>query len=126
MGILVSMSRCRPSHRVLESRHSLTQQTRQDNARFFDSLESVPNHVITQGLGTIREARHILLIVFGESKAEAIATAVEGPLAANCPASALQLHHHVSVLVDEPAASKLAHQEYYHDTFGRKPAWQRL
>lgn len=105
---------------------TLTQQTRQDNARFFDSADEVPNHVLTQGLGTIREARHLLLLAMGESKAEAIAAAVEGPVAAICPASALQLHPHVTVLVDQAAASKLAHRDYYQDTFGRKPAWQGL
>lgn len=105
---------------------TLTQQTRQDNARFFDSADEVPDHVLTQGLGTIREARHLLLLAMGESKAEAIAAAVEGPVAAICPASALQLHPHVTVLVDQAAASKLAHRDYYQDTFGRKPAWQGL
>jgi glucosamine-6-phosphate deaminase len=105
---------------------TLTRQTREDNARFFSSLEEVPDHVLTQGLGTIREARHLLLLAMGEAKAEAVAAAVEGPVAAICPASALQLHPHVSVLVDEAAASRLAHREYYTDTFGRKPAWQGL
>lgn len=105
---------------------TLTRQTRQDNARFFDSPADVPGHVLTQGLGTIRQARHLLLLAMGEAKAEAIAAAVEGPVAARCPASALQLHPHVSVLVDEAAASKLAHRDYYTDTFGRKPAWQGL
>ena len=105
---------------------TLTRQTRQDNARFFDSADDVPDHVLTQGLGTIREARHLLLLAMGEAKAEAIAAAVEGPVAAICPASALQLHPHVSVLVDEAAASRLAHRDYYTDTFGRKPAWQGL
>lgn len=105
---------------------TLTQQTRLDNARFFDSPGDVPDHVLTQGLGTIREARHLLLLAMGEAKAEAVAAAVEGPVAAVCPASALQLHPHVSVLLDEAAASRLAHREYYTDTFGRKPAWQGL
>lgn len=105
---------------------TLTRQTREDNARFFDSAADVPEHVLTQGLGTIRRARHLLLLAMGEAKAEAIAAALEGPVAAVCPASALQLHPHVSVLVDEAAASKLAHRDYYTDTFGRKPAWQGL
>lgn len=105
---------------------TLTRQTRQDNARFFTHVDDVPNHVLTQGLGTIREARHLLLLATGRAKAEAVAAAVEGPVAASCPASALQLHPHVSVLVDEAAASQLAHREYYSDTYGRKPAWQGL
>ena len=122
---------CRPTQQLgsssLASRtriKTLTVQTRRDNARFFDSIAEVPEHVLTQGLGTIMDARHLILIGLGEAKAEAIAAAVEGPVAALCPASVLQLHPHVTVLVDEPAAARLAHTEYYQYTFGRKPAWQ--
>jgi glucosamine-6-phosphate deaminase len=50
---------------------TLTQQTREDNARFFDSIDDVPMHCVTQGLGTILEARHLVLLAFGEGKAEA-------------------------------------------------------
>ena len=103
---------------------TLTDQTRRDNARFFPSPEHVPHHVLTQGLATIREARHILLIGLGEAKAQAIAAAVEGPLAAVCPASALQLHPHTTVLVDAGAASRLQHREYYQYTLAKKPSWQ--
>lgn len=103
---------------------TLTEQTRRDNARFFDSVDDVPHHVLTQGLGTIREARHLLMIGLGEAKADAIAAAVEGPLQAMCPASALQLHPHVTVLVDEAAASRLTHTDYYRYAVANKPAWQ--
>jgi glucosamine-6-phosphate deaminase len=103
---------------------TLTEQTRRDNARFFDSPEDVPRHVLTQGLATIREARHLLLIGLGAGKAEAIAAAVEGPFAAACPASSLQLHPHTTVLVDADAASRLQHAEYYHYTHAQKPDWQ--
>ena len=103
---------------------TLTEQTRRDNARFFAGPDDVPAHVLTQGLGTIREGRHLLLLGLGEAKAGAVAAAVEGPVAALCPASVLQLHPHVTVLLDTPAASKLAHTEYYEYTFGRKPSWQ--
>ena len=105
---------------------TLTQGTRQDNARFFEDGEAVPDHVLTQGLGTILSARHLLLLAVGETKAEAVAAAVEGPVAAVCPASTLQLHPHVTVIIDEAAASLLNHREYYLDTFTRKPAWQGL
>ncbi|KRE49517.1 glucosamine-6-phosphate deaminase [Arthrobacter sp. Soil736] len=105
---------------------TLTEQTRRDNARFFASQNEVPEHVLTQGLGTIREARHLLLLGLGEAKAAAVAAAIEGPIAAACPASVLQLHPHVTILLDAPAASKLAHTEYYQYTLGRKPAWQRF
>jgi glucosamine-6-phosphate deaminase len=105
---------------------TLTEQTRQDNARFFGSPEEVPRHVLTQGLGTILRARHLLLLATGVGKADAIAAAVEGPLTAQCPASVLQLHPHVSVLVDEPAAAGLARLTHYRDVYAAKPAWQSL
>ena len=84
---------------------TLTEQTRDDNARFFDSVDDVPRHCITQGLGTILRARHLVLLAFGEGKAEAVAGAVEGPLTASLPGSAIQLHPHATVVVDEAAAS---------------------
>ena len=79
---------------------TLTEQTRRDNARFFGSVDEVPRHVLTQGLGTILRARHLLLVATGAGKAAAVAAAVEGPLSASCPASVLQLHPHATVLLD--------------------------
>jgi len=105
---------------------TLTQQTRLDNARFFDSVDDVPMHCITQGLGTILRARHLVLLAFGEGKAEAVAGAVEGPVTASLPGSAIQLHPHTTVVVDEAAASRLAFADYYRYTFANKPAWQGL
>lgn len=105
---------------------TLTEQTRADNARFFDSIDDVPRHCITQGLGTILEARHLVLLAFGEGKADAVAEAVEGPLSAFHPGSAIQLHPHATVVVDEAAASKLKLADYYRYTFANKPAWQGL
>ncbi|MBQ0828271.1 glucosamine-6-phosphate deaminase [Streptomyces tagetis] len=106
---------------------TLTEQTRADNARFFDGdVEQVPHHVITQGVGTILEARHVVLLATGASKAEAVAASVEGPLAAVCPASALQLHPHATVVVDEAAASKLAYAGYFRYSFAHKPDWQGI
>jgi glucosamine-6-phosphate deaminase len=92
---------------------TLTQQTRIDNARFFDSVDDVPLHCITQGLGTILRARHLVLLAFGEAKAHAIAAALEGPVSASTPGSAVQLHPHVTVIVDEDAATALEHADYY-------------
>lgn len=93
---------------------TLTEQTRRDNARFFTGTgEQVPRHVITQGLGTIGEARHLVLTASGEHKAPAVAAAVEGPVSASCPASVLQLHPHVTVVVDEAAAGRLAAADHY-------------
>jgi glucosamine-6-phosphate deaminase len=105
---------------------TLTDETRRDNARFFPSLDDVPHHVVTQGLATIRDARHLLLVATGPAKAAPIARAVEGPLTAMCPASVLQLHPHVTVVVDEAAAADLAHAGYYRDVYAGKPAWQPL
>lgn len=105
---------------------TLTQQTRRDNARFFSGLDEVPHHVITQGIGTILEARHLVLLATGEAKAEAVALAVEGPLSAVVPASALQLHPHTTVVVDEAAASSLKRADYFRDTYTAKPGWQGI
>ena len=105
---------------------TLTAQTRQDNARFFGSLDEVPHHVLTQGLATILEARHLLLIATGDGKADALAAAVEGPVSASCPASVLQLHPHVTVLADPPAAARLERLAYYREVYAAKPDWQGL
>lgn len=105
---------------------TLIEQTRADNARFFDSIDDVPVHCITQGLGTIRRARHLFLLAFGEGKAAAVAAAVEGPVTSSLPGSAIQLHEHVTVVVDEAAASRLANADYYRYAYANKPAWQGL
>jgi len=97
---------------------TLTDATRADNARFFSSPEDVPRHCLTQGLGTILEARELVLLAFGEAKAEAIAGAVEGPVSASLPASVIQLHPEVTVLLDEAAAGGLRYADYY------RSAWE--
>lgn len=103
---------------------TLTDRTRRDNARFFDHPDAVPRHCLTQGVGTILEARHLLLLASGASKADAVAAAIEGPVSARCPASAIQLHPHVTVVVDETAASRLELLDYYRETYEHKPSWQ--
>lgn len=92
---------------------TLTRQTVEDNARFFDRPEDVPVHVITQGLGTIAEARSIVLTATGSNKAAAVAQMVEGPISARWPATSLQLHPSVTVVIDEAAASRLELADYY-------------
>lgn len=104
---------------------TMTQQTRRDYSRFFGSEGAVPYHVITMGIGTIMDAKQIVLLAFGEQKAKAVAQAVEGPLTAICPASILQLHPTVKVFLDEAAASQLQRTEYYRWVFSNKPEWQR-
>lgn len=106
---------------------TLTEQTRQDNARFFDDdPETVPRHVITQGLGTIMDARHLVLLAMGRAKAEAVHQLVEGAVSALWPATVLQLHPHVTVLLDEAAAGRLQLADHYRQTWRHKPAWQGL
>jgi glucosamine-6-phosphate deaminase len=100
---------------------TLTEQTRRDNARFFSSVDDVPRHVITQGLGTIAAARHLVLIATGSHKAAAVAAAAEGAVTASCPASVLQLHPRVTMVVDEAAASQLANADFYRYAMSHSP-----
>jgi glucosamine-6-phosphate deaminase len=105
---------------------TLTQQTVADNARFFEGDESrVPQHCITMGIGTIMDARRVILLAFGPGKAEAIAATVEGPVAAILPASILQHHAQAKLFLDEAAASKLRLGDYYRWVYEGKPEWQR-
>jgi glucosamine-6-phosphate deaminase len=92
---------------------TLAKQTIDDNARFFESREQVPVYAITMGVGTILEARKILLLANGKKKAEAVAAAVEGPVTSMITASALQMHPDATVYVDGEAAGKLKMREYY-------------
>ena len=80
----------------------------------------------TQGIGTIMKARHLVLLAFGAGKAEAIEETVEGGVSAFCPASALQMHPHATIIVDEEAASRLRHKDYYRYAYTHKPAWQGI
>lgn len=96
---------------------TLTAQTRADNARFFGGeIGAVPYHCLTQGLGTIMDARRIVLVATGETKAAAVAQLIEGSVSARWPATILQHHPRVTVFVDEPAASLLELADYYRDT----------
>jgi len=109
---------------------TLTDETRAANQptfAAFDALgtEPVPQHALTVGIATILSARRCLLVAFGAAKAAAVAKLVEGPLAALVPASALQLHPHATVIVDESAAEGLALRGYYDAVAAAKPAWQR-
>ncbi len=103
---------------------TLAEQTRQDNARFFDNIDQVPHHVVTQGLGTIMDSRHVVLVAFGAGKANAVRDFVEGPVTASCPASVLQFHPRATIIIDEAAAAKLAGAASYRHALAHKPAWQ--
>ncbi|MBI3224305.1 MAG: glucosamine-6-phosphate deaminase [Mycolicibacterium cosmeticum] len=104
---------------------TLTLQTRVDNARFFDGdVDAVPTHCLTQGLATIMAARHIMLIASGAAKAEAVHHLVEGSVSAMWPATILQHHPHVTVLLDDAAARRLQLSDYYREAYRSKPDWQ--
>lgn len=106
---------------------TLTRQTRMDNARFFGGdVDAVPTHCLTQGLATILEARHLILVATGRQKAEAVHHLVEGPVSALWPATVLQLHPHVAVLLDEAASRRLQLVDYYRETYRSKPEWQGI
>ncbi|GCD21761.1 glucosamine-6-phosphate deaminase [Cellulomonas algicola] len=106
---------------------TLTRQTREDNARFFGGdVDQVPTHCLTQGLATIMAARHLVLLATGRGKAEAVHQLAEGPVSAMWPATVLQHHPHVTVLVDDAAASRLQLADYYRETYAAKPGWQGL
>jgi len=99
---------------------TLTRQTIEDNARFFKSKDEVPVFAITMGVGTILEARKILMLANGPKKAAIIAEAIEGPVTSQVTASALQLHRDVIVIVDEAAGSKLKRGDYYRWVYEQK------
>ncbi len=85
----------------------LTQNTIEANSRFFPDKESVPKNAITMGMGSIMKSKKILLLANGNGKAEIIRKTIKGQITTNVPASMLQLHPNVTVLLDEKAASKL-------------------
>jgi glucosamine-6-phosphate deaminase len=85
----------------------LSEETRKDNARFFASPREVPTHAMTMGIGTIMEARELILLASGAAKAEAVKAAVEGAITAIVPASIMQMHRRAHVIVDQAAASRL-------------------
>ncbi len=87
---------------------TLTQSTIDANARFFEHEEDVPRYAISMGIGSIMKSKQIILLAFGEDKADAIKATVEGPVTEDVPASVLQNHDNVIVFVDEAAASKLS------------------
>jgi glucosamine-6-phosphate deaminase len=92
----------------------LSQETLDDNSKFFSPSEESPQCAITMGIGTILEAGKILLLATGASKAAAVAKSIEGPVTSSVSASALQLHPDVTFIIDDAAASQLTQRDYYH------------
>ena len=92
----------------------MTADTLNANKPYFDRVSAIPKYALTMGIGTILDAKHCVLLATGKSKARAVAQAVEGPVSAVCPASALQLHSKVTMILDRAAASELKLVDYYH------------
>ncbi|MDR3070716.1 MAG: glucosamine-6-phosphate deaminase [Propionibacteriaceae bacterium] len=105
---------------------TLTEQTRKDNQRFFASLDEVPRHCLTQGLGTIMAARHVVLVANGKNKAAAVKSVIEGPITAMFPGSVLQMHQWATIIIDEAAATELELADYYRQMYDNLPDWQRV
>ena len=105
---------------------TLSVRTRRDNARFFATPADVPHACITMGIGTILRSRTCLLLASGANKAKAVAGAVEGPVTAMNPASALQLHPDARFFLDDAAAACLAQRDYYDECFAQEPFWRGL
>ncbi|MBS4206767.1 glucosamine-6-phosphate deaminase [Bacillus sp. FJAT-50079] len=86
----------------------LAESTIESNKRFFEKAEDVPTHAVSMGIATIMKAKEIILMAFGEEKADAMKQMIEGPITEDCPASVLQNHANTTIIIDEAAASKLA------------------
>lgn len=86
----------------------LTDETINANKRFFDSVEDVPTQAFSMGIASIMDAKEIVLMAFGEGKADAVKAMIEGPVTNEVPASILQNHPNVTILLDQAAASKLS------------------
>jgi glucosamine-6-phosphate deaminase len=104
---------------------ALTPVTFEQNSPLFDNPEDMPKRALTMGVGTILEAKRILMLVTGEEKAEIMAKAVEGPVTSMISATAIQLHENCTVIVDEAAASKLQEKDYYNWIFDNEPEWAK-
>jgi len=105
---------------------ALTPVTFAQNSPLFDNPNDMPKRAFTMGVGTILEARRIVMLVTGKEKADIIAKAVEGPITSMVSGSAIQLHPHTVVIVDEDAASKLKEKEYYRWIFANEPEWEEF
>jgi glucosamine-6-phosphate deaminase len=92
----------------------LAPSTVNDNRQYFEKGEDQPTLAITMGIASILAAKQLLLIATGSNKSQSVRDMLEGPVSVSCPASALQLHANVTVMLDPPAAEKLSYKDYYH------------
>ena len=102
---------------------ALTPETFAQNSPLFDRPEDMPKRAFTMGVGTILDARNVLMLVTGREKAEILAAAVEGPVTSMISATALQLHPRAVVVADEEAGALLKGREYYDWIFQNEPKW---
>lgn len=98
--------------------------TLRQNAKYFGDIRRMPRLAITMGVGTILESRRCILLATGAEKTTIVQKAVEGPLTGLIPASALQTHRNCVVVLDEVAAGKLNHAEYYRWVFANDSKWE--
>ncbi len=103
---------------------ALTPTTIAQNSPLFAKPSDMPKRAITMGVGTILEAKRVVMLVTGKEKAEILAKAVEGPVTSMVSASALQLHPRCTVVVDEEAADRLVEKDYYRWIFENEPEWE--
>lgn len=98
-----------PAEKLVFETHvnDLTARTIEENSKFFSSYEMVPRQSMTMGMGTIFGAKRVLLLANGENKSDAVEQMFSGKISNTCPASLLNLHHDVTIIMDKDAASKI-------------------
>ena len=102
---------------------SLTPETYKQNSIYFDPPETMPMRAFTMGVGTILDARRIVMLITGAGKAGIAARAIEGPICSMVTGSAIQLHPAVVVVLDSAAAAELTMRDYYEWIFAHEPKW---
>lgn len=102
---------------------ALTPATYQQNSKYFSPPETMPKRAFTMGVGTIMDAKRIVMLITGSAKAEIAAKAIEGPVTAMVTGSALQLHPAAVVILDQAAAGRLTQTDYYNWVFANEPEW---
>lgn len=106
---------------------ALSPTTISQNVRYFDGdRKRMPKRALTMGVGTILDSKRCIMLAIGESKADVIAKAIEGPITAMISASALQLHPHCTIVGDGAASLKLKEVDYYRWIFDNEPEWQEF
>ncbi len=104
---------------------NLTPVTVAEKSRYFNPPELMPRRAFTMGIGTILEARRLIMLVTGAGKADITAKALEGPLCSMTTGSAIQLHPNAVVILDEAAAAKLTLRDYYQYIWDNEPKWDK-